>query len=777
MAAVKPKNSVASSLLVNDRTLIVPSPPITMTASGNVVWIALANGSVEVRNTRTGETLRRFDPVLAAPVIPPSQQLLANVEAAKGKQSSFLSALASKGRPFGSKGEAPSPSSVVVRSLLSVPTASGNCYIWLGLSNGCIEVHEGGDLLHDGTTSVPMGDLIYLLRKHSAGVVCLAEFGGYVYSGSEDSYIVQWRSSHGIYVRVFSSQNPHEGAVRCLYAEGNAVVSGSDDCTVKVWDVGSGTMRLTGYFHARSGGVSALCRVGECMWSGDAKGQIVRWHLRTCEAASIDQPHQSGVLSLCRIGDRVYSGSADGTLGIFEAQTGRILHHITDQSQGWLTSVVCPAALSRFVVWTSSLDGAVRCWYQDEYCTMAPDEVRFNDPSWYESGSTPYREFRAAVGQRIQLLQSQLEQVKSRDNQAMDLLQRCSTFFGGGGGPEVAAQQARLQSQLNQTEERCRQIEQKLSLKRDEVANIDKDISLTLALLQNARSELNVISPGYLERIMVGLPEIPTDEITAYTSAVSTDGPLGSNGTATTSIPLQPPPPSTYATLVAPSTGAVMPLPSIPPPPPPNLPGVAAGIPPPSLPNFSVPIPPPPPAVPLSSLGVGGPLLPPPPPPIPPGLPTFSSGGGGDGGPPLLLATSTALPTLGVGSVPGEIPLPPPPSVPQPPQLQQQTLGLAAEVVPIVGGAAATADAATSAAGQQHFEKQKLSSIAWTNPHVGNYIQRRYYGATPSLRTPDLMKQERQRGRMPIVPVVPLVRASSIHRSDASKKGKVEGEK
>ncbi|KAK7196928.1 WD domain, G-beta repeat [Novymonas esmeraldas] len=823
-------HSVASELLVNDRTLVVPAPPLSITTAGDLVWIAYADGKVEVRNTRTGEVVRRFEPAVSGIVTTaPSSSaaaaavdILSNVtnRAPAAKAPSILRRGANKDTAAATSVGVDGP--VIVCALLAVPTVDGDAHVWMGLSNGCIEVHHGGVLPSTasgenrnssggGGRRTTVG-LLALLRKHTAAITSLAEFGGYVYSGSEDRQILQWRACHSVYVRLFSSRSPHDGPVRCLYAEGNALVSGSDDCTVKVWDVGEGAMRLTGYFHSQSGGVLALCRVGEYMWSGDASGQVVRWHLRTCEAAGIHTPHSGRVLALCRVGDRVYSGSADGTMGIFDAANGQLLQHVTDQALGWVTAVECPAELSRFVVWSSSADGAVRCWYQDEYTNMTADEVRFNDASWYVSGSTPYREFRAAVGQRTQRLKEQLGAIEHRDKQAMTLLRRCSTVFGGGGAG-LESQQQRLQDQLAKVEERCRATEERVEARRSAVAQMDRDIAATLALLQNARSELNLLIPGEAERVLASMPAIATEDLIAYNpnppvvmldsagAGAGVGAPLdswkASAGLApqppllsslvppppTVAVPGAPgataPPPGTYATSTAVPVGPPAPLGPVPAPPAGvDVPGAGVPPPPPSLAGAMAP----PPALPVaaatpSSLGVGGPLsgVAPPPLPLPPAAATAPVPPPGGAAAPLPLPTAALLPgggsappTAGAGGADGTTVGSVSAAVAGVAGVAGAGVAGAGVVGPAGSSVAAGAADATAGAGAAHTAKRGAGAAAavddgvmWTNPHVGNYIQRRYYGASPSLRTTDLMKEEKRRGRLRRVKVEPLQRNRS----------------
>ncbi|ORC90577.1 uncharacterized protein TM35_000083750 [Trypanosoma theileri] len=306
----------------------VQSPVVAMTVTTDRVWLATSDGGVEIRDIYTAELVHRF-------------------------------------------ASAPRPTSVTrIWSLLNVMTQSKGSQVWMGLSNGSIEVYDAQSFR-----------MVQRLAKHAGGVYCLAEFGGYVYSGSSDFKIAQWYAEDGRLVRMLHG---HTNYVRCLYAEGSAVVSGSDDCTVRVWDAGSGEAQLTGHFHGRAG-VSALCRVGVTMWSGDDDGRVIAWKLGTCEALRVLQAHGGRVASLRKIGSRVYSGGADGIIAVFDAEDGRLLQQIEDHSGGRIATVQCAWECSRYSVWTGTSDNSVRCWHHDEFRPMIQDRERFNDMRWYYS--------------------------------------------------------------------------------------------------------------------------------------------------------------------------------------------------------------------------------------------------------------------------------------------------------------------------------------------------------------------------------------------------------
>ncbi|KAF8288904.1 hypothetical protein TcBrA4_0004630 [Trypanosoma cruzi] len=129
---------------------------------------------------------------------------------------------------------------------------------------------------------------------------------------------------------------------------------------------GGGEAQLTGHFHGRAG-VSALCRVGVTMWSGDNDGRVIAWKLNTCEALRVLHAHGGRVASLRKIGSRVYSGGADGIIAVFDAEDCQLVQRIEDHRGARITALVGPAELRRFCIWSCGTDSKIRCWFQDEY--------------------------------------------------------------------------------------------------------------------------------------------------------------------------------------------------------------------------------------------------------------------------------------------------------------------------------------------------------------------------------------------------------------------------
>jgi WD40 repeat protein len=76
----------------------------------------------------------------------------------------------------------------------------------------------------------------------------------------------------------------HEGTLSALYfRDAGSVTSGSGDNTVRVWDVSSGSCRLT--LKGHTGRISCLTSYVSTLVSGSKDGTIRLWNLRTglCE--------------------------------------------------------------------------------------------------------------------------------------------------------------------------------------------------------------------------------------------------------------------------------------------------------------------------------------------------------------------------------------------------------------------------------------------------------------------------------------------------------------
>ncbi|CAD2217727.1 WD domain, G-beta repeat, putative [Angomonas deanei] len=336
------------------------------------MWVVLQNGGIEVRNVHSGHVVHSY-----APAKRPT------------KASRIWCAL-----PVVTAG----------------PSGSSTTQMWLGLSSGTIEVHNAESF-----------ELIRQLHKHISGVYCLAHNSSMkcVFSGSSDFHIAQWRVTDGRLLRVISG---HSNYIRCLFSERAALVSGSDDGTIRVWNASSGDLLYTALFHKKTdlaaskenhtnersapaqrrlsgnteqgesetNGVSALCRIGMTMWSGDNKGTLAIWKLQDGSPLLVSRPHEQRITSIQKVGSRVYTSSADGTIGVHNALDGTLVQTLRDHAGSRVVDVRCAVELDRYYVWTGAADNTVRCWHHDEHIPMTSERESFNDMRWYYATQRPY---------------------------------------------------------------------------------------------------------------------------------------------------------------------------------------------------------------------------------------------------------------------------------------------------------------------------------------------------------------------------------------------------
>jgi hypothetical protein len=327
-----------------DKQFKVDSDVRAMIVSGHTVWLAHNDGSVSIRKSRNAEVQHVFG--------------------------------SNQGRVW----------------CMVATVRQGVEYVWLGLSTGVIEVYNAVSR-----------EFVTRLHRHTGGVYTLTEFGGFVYSASNDFEIIQWHVDGLCFVKQLHG---HGNYVRALFVEGSLLVSGSDDRTIRVWEVASGKTIAICKFH--EAGISALCRVGVTIWSADDLGKIRVWKLSSCELLDTIAAHQARVNTLKKIGSRVYSGGSDHVIAIWDCATrqevGRIQAHA-----GWIMALACPAVLSRYYLWSAAADGTVRCFHHDEYTVMNHDAERFDDMRWYHTQNGPYKELNDSLIEQLKKLESSVE--------------------------------------------------------------------------------------------------------------------------------------------------------------------------------------------------------------------------------------------------------------------------------------------------------------------------------------------------------------------------------
>jgi hypothetical protein len=376
------------SKATHDKQVRIESEVRATAVYGHAVWLAHNDGTITIRKVRTTETV------------------------------ATIAASPQRGRPW---------------ALLSVEVPGARPAMWIGYSTGDILVLD-----------IETRHEIKLVCRHTGGVYCLSEFGGMVFSGSNDFEIVQWRARDVSFVRQL---NGHTNYVRALHAEGKVLISASDDHTVRVWNATNGQLISIGRFHRC--GVGAMCRVGDSMWTGDDEGNIVAWRLQTLEQQELLKEHTARITGLKKIGSRVYSGSADHTIGVWEANSRTLVARI-DEHRGWVTNVFSPAHLTRYYVWTAAADQTIRCWHHDEYRSCTKDVERFDDLQWYQIEYNPYRELNDELSTQVSRLETQCAHLLEAYSTDHSHIENCTTqvniMRGTTAEAEAEAERCRLEA-------------------------------------------------------------------------------------------------------------------------------------------------------------------------------------------------------------------------------------------------------------------------------------------------------------------------------------------
>jgi WD40 repeat protein len=578
----------------------------------STIWLAMQDGLVEVRDAHTGQPLHEF--------------AVAHTRQQKRNK---------------------------VWCMLAVyDVINQEAQMWMGLSSGGIEVYTENYQLRRH------------LSKHLSGVYCLAQHrGAVVYAGSSDFTITQWRVHDGQLLRVMTG---HANYVRCLYAEGNALISGSDDNTIRVWDVATGSsLQHYTHLHRESGGVSALCRVGTAMWSGDHSGAVAVWRLKDGAALLVCRQLSSRVTSLRKFGAHVYAGSAEGRICVFNAGDCTVVSWLDDHRGSSVSAIACAVEVDRYFVWSSSADNTVRCWHHDEHQPMTADREGLLDMRWYYTTQRPYLQANEELLEQHREASELVVLSSGSDEAVREFLE------GFGEGRETAAARYWLQdTKVRQVQKKCDAAEKEAraleaaAVRKTQTLSLLKDqLSRLTEALQTARCNqpaavlapapaLGPSAPGItVAGVPSVLPAVPPPPPSAAVTTVPplTDAPAT---TATTTAASTVASPAASAQALLPS--GTTPLPALPP-------GVTVPVPPPSStvpapPTAAVPAPPPPAAaVPV-----------PPPPTVVVPVPTLSA----SPSPPRVITETHVTHSRSYEPVLGALPPPPPATGPK------KTLGL-----------------------------------------------------------------------------------------------------
>lgn len=161
-------------------------------------------------------------------------------------------------------------------------------------------------------------------------------------------------------MRVISG---HLGWVRSLAVEpGNQwFVSGAGDRTIKIWDLASGSLRLTLTGHISTVRGLAVSPRHPYLFSCGEDKMVKCWDLETNKVIRHYHGHLSGVytLSLHPTLDVLVTGGRDGAARVWDMRT-RSNVHVLSGHKGTVSDVKCQEADPQVI--SSSLDSTIRLW-------------------------------------------------------------------------------------------------------------------------------------------------------------------------------------------------------------------------------------------------------------------------------------------------------------------------------------------------------------------------------------------------------------------------------
>lgn len=183
----------------------------------------------------------------------------------------------------------------------------------------------------------------------------LARLGGHTSMAPKPQWHAPWKL-----MRVISG---HLGWVRALTVEpGNKwFASGAGDRTIKIWDIATGSLRLTLTGHISTVRGLAVSPRHPYLFSCGEDKMVKCWDLETNKVIRHYHGHLSGVYTLAvhPTLDVLVTGGRDGVARVWDMRTRSNIHVLSGHTQT-VSDLVCQEADPQVI--TSSLDSTVRMW-------------------------------------------------------------------------------------------------------------------------------------------------------------------------------------------------------------------------------------------------------------------------------------------------------------------------------------------------------------------------------------------------------------------------------
>ncbi|KAL2059673.1 hypothetical protein ABVK25_000966 [Lepraria finkii] len=171
----------------------------------------------------------------------------------------------------------------------------------------------------------------------------------------------EWHAPWELMREVISG---HLGWVRALAVEPNNqwFASGAGDRTIKIWDLASGSLRLTLTGHISTVRGLAISPRHPYLFSCGEDKMVKCWDLETNKVIRHYHGHLSGVYTLARHPtlDVLVTGGRDGVARVWDMRTRSNIHVLSGHKQT-VSDLTCQAGAEPQVI-TSSLDATVRLW-------------------------------------------------------------------------------------------------------------------------------------------------------------------------------------------------------------------------------------------------------------------------------------------------------------------------------------------------------------------------------------------------------------------------------
>ena len=206
---------------------------------------------------------------------------------------------------------------------------------------------------------------LFTCRGHEATITCIHVDDSRIVSGSADTLLCVWNRMTG---ELIQRVRGHSRGVLCLSCGPNWCVSGDSDGLIFMWD---DEFRCKQRLSMKESKITVV-RYGELeVISGDNKGYVSIWWLKTGEAMRRCKAHDGPVLDLQVDATRVVSCGMDKNVQVVDILTGKILQTLRGHEDTVLAVVFdCNLILS------ASCDGTLRQWpWTDSWYDWSADRT------------------------------------------------------------------------------------------------------------------------------------------------------------------------------------------------------------------------------------------------------------------------------------------------------------------------------------------------------------------------------------------------------------------